>query len=171
MSARPELSDDGRSVTVQVPLAFPRRGGRKQVVTANGVTASAPRPSPVRSTLVKAIARAHRWQAMLERGGYGSIEELAGAEGINSSYLARMLRLTLLAPEITERILDGRHDREHVTLGQLMEPFPVEWDEQAGYFGRARVRSAPESELGPAPKSRRSAQRPRRSPKPCRPLC
>ena len=130
------LSADGRNVTVQVPLALQRRGGRKQVVTPNGVTAWASRPTPVHSTLLKALARAHRWQALLESGRYGSIEELASAERINSSYLARVLRLTLLAPEITERVLDGRPERDHVTLGQLMEPFPVEWDKQARYFGR-----------------------------------
>ena len=73
-------------------------------------------PTPVEITVLKAIARAHRWQALLERGGYGSIEELASAEGINASNLARVLRLTLLAPEITEGILDGRHDREHIAL-------------------------------------------------------
>jgi hypothetical protein len=77
---------------------------------------------------VKALARAHRWQGMLEGGEYGSIEELAKAERINSSYLARVLRLTLLAPDIVESILDGRHDPERITLEWLMKPFPAEWD-------------------------------------------
>jgi hypothetical protein len=74
----------------------------------------------VDGTLVKALARAHRWQGMLEGGEYGSIEELARAEKINPSYLARVLRLTLLAPEIVESILDGRHDPERITLNRLM---------------------------------------------------
>jgi hypothetical protein len=67
---------------------------------------------------------------MLEGGEYGSIEELARAEKINPSYLARVLRFTLLAPDITEAILDGRHDPERITLERLMRPFPVIWGEQ-----------------------------------------
>jgi hypothetical protein len=52
----------------------------------------------VDNTLVKAIARAHRWQCMLDAGSYASISEIAAAERINSSYMTRLLRLTLLAP-------------------------------------------------------------------------
>src|SRR5215207_9934752 len=96
--------------------------------------ALAPRPARVDGTLVKALARAHRWQAMLEGGGHGSIEELARAEKINPSYLARVLRLTLLTPEVVESILDGRHDPERITLAQLMRPFPVVWEDQQRSF-------------------------------------
>jgi hypothetical protein len=132
MSARAEVTCDGRSVTVQVPLTFRRRGGRKQVVAPEGWTGPAPAPRPARvdGTLVKALARAHRWQGMLEGGEYGSIEELARAERINPSYLARVLRLTLLAPEIVESVLDGRHDPERITLKRLIRPFPAVWGEQ-----------------------------------------
>jgi hypothetical protein len=66
---------------------------------------------------------------MLESGAYGTIAELAAAEKINSSYVSRLLRLTLLAPEIVEMILDGRQPEE-VTLPGLMEPLPVRWAEQ-----------------------------------------
>jgi hypothetical protein len=79
---------------------------------------------------VKALARAHRWQGMLDSGEYGSIEELARAERINPSYLARVLRLTLLAPEIVDAILDGRHDLGRITLASLVRPFPITWGEQ-----------------------------------------
>jgi AraC-like DNA-binding protein len=118
------------SLTVHIPLRLARRGGRKQVVSPEGtpvVLPAQPRPD---TTLVKALARAHRWQGLLESGAYGSIEELAKAERINPSYLARILRLTLLAPALTEAILDGRHDPERVTLERLMRPFPVVWGEQ-----------------------------------------
>ena len=67
---------------------------------------------------------------MLEGGEYGSIEELAKAEKINPSYLARVLRLTLLAPEIVESILDGRHDPERIALERLIKPFSAVWREQ-----------------------------------------
>jgi hypothetical protein len=84
------------------------------------------------STLVKAIARAHRWQRMLEGGDYASIAELAAAERINSSYLARVLRLTLLAPDIVDMILDGCEDRQAISLHKLMKGFPVRWQAQRG---------------------------------------
>jgi len=80
------------------------------------------------------LARAHRWQGMLDSGEYGSIEELARAEKINPSYLARVLRLTLLAPDIVESILDGRHDPERVTLARLMRTSPAAWGEQLQSF-------------------------------------
>ena len=66
---------------------------------------------------------------MLESGSYGTVEELAAAERINASYLARVLRLTLLAPEIVEAVLEGRQSPA-LTLDQLMKPFPVAWEEQ-----------------------------------------
>ena len=134
MSAQAEVACDGRNVTVQVPLTFRRRSGRKQVVSPNGEFAWAPRPARVDGTLVKALARAHRWQGMLEGGEYSSIEELARAERINPSYLARVLRLTLLAPDITDSILDGRHDPERITLNRLMKPLPAVWGEQLQSF-------------------------------------
>ncbi|MBY0360471.1 MAG: hypothetical protein K2X45_01070 [Phreatobacter sp.] len=76
--------------------------------------------------MVKALARAFRWRRMMEAGRYGTINELAAAEKINSSYVSRLLRLTLLAPDIVEAILDARQP-ERMTLPGLMEPFSVEW--------------------------------------------
>jgi len=87
------------------------------------------RASAADTTLVKALARAFRWRRMLETGRYGTIDELAAAEKINSSYVSRLLRLTLLAPEIVEAILDGRQSAS-MTLPGLMEPFPAEWGRQ-----------------------------------------
>ena len=134
MSTGAEVARDGRSVTVRVPLAFRRRGGRKQVVAPEGWSgpAHAVRSTRVDGTLVKAIARAQRWQGMLEGGAFAAVEEFARAERINPSYLARVLRLTLLAPEIVESILEGRHDPERITLSTLMKPFSAAWGEQLG---------------------------------------
>ena len=79
--------------------------------------------------MIKALARAFRWRKLLETGVYGTIEEIAAAEKINSSYVGRVLRLTLLAPEIVEAILDGLQQVE-LTLATLMRPFAVPWDDQ-----------------------------------------
>ena len=66
---------------------------------------------------------------MLESGECASITELAAAEKIDRSYLCRVLRLTLLAPEMVEAIMDGRQ-AEAATLPELMKGFPVEWARQ-----------------------------------------
>lgn len=130
---RPELSPDSTTLTVRVPFALRKRGGRKLVVAPDGASWAAPRPR-VDNTVVKALARAFRWQRMLENGKYGSITELAAAEKINRSYLCRVLRLALLAPDIVEAILDGRQP-EGVILPALMKGLPVEWQKQTDSFG------------------------------------
>ena len=83
----------------------------------------------VDSTLVKAIARAFRWQKMLKTGRYATIKEIAKAEKINPSYVSRVQRLTLSAPAIVDAILDGREDAAP-TLAAAMVPFPIAWVEQ-----------------------------------------
>ena len=125
MSQKQAISCDGTTLTVRVPLTSRRHGGRKQVVTPDGATWATPKPQ-VDSTLVKAIARAQRWKRMLESGQFVSVNELAEAEKINQSYMCRVLRLTLLAPNIVEAILNGGQGPE-VTLASLLEPFPGEW--------------------------------------------
>jgi hypothetical protein len=77
--------------------------------------------------VVKALARAWRWQSMLDSGEYGTLADLADAERISRSYVCRVLRLTLLAPDIVEGILNGRPT---AGLAQFLEQFPVEWERQ-----------------------------------------
>src|SRR6056297_3233113 len=86
-------------------------------------------PRRIDSTLVKALARAFRWKRMLESGDFATIAELAESEGIAPSYMTRVLRLSLLAPDIIDAILDGTQGPE-VTLARVLEPFPTEWEEQ-----------------------------------------
>ncbi len=90
--------------------------------------------------MVKAIARAFRWREMLENGTHSTIAEIAAAEKINESYVGRVLRLTLLAPDIVEAILGGRQPAE-LQLDILMRRFPVEWRAQADAFGLITSRS------------------------------
>ena len=70
---------------------------------------------------------------MLESGKFGTIGDLAAQEKIAPSYMTRMIRLTLLAPETVEAILDGRG--ETPSLAEVLEPFPVEWVEQHMHLG------------------------------------
>ena len=116
-------------LTVHIPLTVRRRGGRKVVIAPDGTEAPVIAAARIDSTLVKALARAFRWRRMLESGVVSTVGEIAMREKINKSYVSRVLRLTLLAPEIVEAILDGRQAAE-MTLRGLMGPFPVEWGEQ-----------------------------------------
>lgn len=113
------------TVTLHVPFRIMKRGGRKEMQLPDGAV----QPRRTDSTLVKALARALRWKRMLESGESATISELAEREGIAPSYMTRVLRLTLLAPDIVETILDGRQGPE-VTLARMLEPFPAEWNEQ-----------------------------------------
>ena len=126
MTTEARLSRDGRSLTVRVSMAFAKRGGRKLVISPDGVSTVAPSRPRVDNTMIKALARAFRWRKLLETGAFATVEEIAEAERINASYVGRVLRLTLLAPEIIEAILDGRQPAE-MTLAVLMRPFAVEW--------------------------------------------
>ena len=113
------------TVTVHVPFRLVKRGGRKEMQLPDGAS----RQRKMDNTLVKALARAFRWKRMLESGEFATIAELAEREGIAPSYMTRVLRLTLLAPDIVEAILDGRQGPE-VTLARMLEPFPLDWWEQ-----------------------------------------
>ena len=124
---RPILSDDRQTLTVRVPLRTRQRVGRKKVVTPDG-TPWAPKPR-VDSAMVKALARAFRWRKMLDTGVYASLDDLAAEKGIAPSYVSRILRLTLLAPDVVEAVLDGRQPAE-LQLDDLLVAFPLEWESQ-----------------------------------------
>ena len=79
--------------------------------------------------MVKALARAFRWRRMLDTGVHATLEDLARAKGVHATYVSRVLRLTLLAPEIVEAILDGRQPVE-LQLDGLLNGFPLEWERQ-----------------------------------------
>ncbi len=111
------------TLTVRIPLSVRRRGGARKVVVPASVL---PLPAQVDVTLTKALARAFRWRRMLEGGDYATVKDLAAGERINPSYASRLLRLTLLAPDIVEAILDGRQP-EGMTLPELMDGVDTEW--------------------------------------------
>jgi hypothetical protein len=91
---------DGETI---IPMTFGKRGGRK-LVTPDGAE-WAPRPR-VYNAMVKALARAFRWRRMLDTGVHSMLDDLARAKGVHATYVSSILRLTLLATEIVEAILD-----------------------------------------------------------------
>ena len=124
---------DGSTLVVRIPMRFQRRGGRKRIVAPDGseiAPTSKPQPD---GTLIKALARAWRWQRMLDDGVYASVSEIGDAENISKSYVSRILQLALLAPDLVEAILAGTTNQGTV-LEQLERPLPASWVEQ-----RARI--------------------------------
>jgi hypothetical protein len=118
---------DGDTLVVRIPMRFQRRGGRKRIVAPDGsaiVPSSKPQPD---GTLIKELARAWRWQRMLDEGVYTSVSEIGHAENISKSYVSRVLRLALLAPDIVDCILDRGPT---AGLEQFLEPFPAAWERQ-----------------------------------------
>ena len=120
------------TVTVVVPLKIRQWGGRKAIISPDGApltpeeVRSGPVPTRGDPSLVKALARAHRWRSLLEGGIYATVRDMAKAEKVNETYISRALRLTLLAPDMVEAILDGTHP-EGMTLPRLMEGVAVVW--------------------------------------------
>ncbi len=123
------VADDARTVTVYIPWRLKKRGGRKLVLASDG-SPVAPTDAPrIENAMIKVLVRAFRWRKLLDSGAYALVGELALAEGIDPSYLGRALRLTLLAPDIVEAILDDRLP-ENVGVAEILGPWPAEWGGQ-----------------------------------------
>jgi hypothetical protein len=122
-----------QSISIHVPFRLRKVGGLRQVVLPDGAIAPATRPRPD-SALIKALARAFRWKRMLESGEFATIGDLAKREGIAPSYMTRVMRMTLLEPEIVEAIVDACQGSD-VTLAVLLESFAQQWSAQTSHFG------------------------------------
>lgn len=122
------LTAEGDCLVVQVPLQIKRRRGRKEVIAPVGLSPDDPPSTRTNESLAMTIARAHRWREVLEAGRYATIRELAQALGMDHSYVARLLRLTLLAPDIVEAIIEGT-EPSGLSLEKLYRA-PMEWGEQ-----------------------------------------
>jgi hypothetical protein len=118
------------TITIHVPFSLVKRGGRKEMQLPAGV----PQQRKPDNALVKALARAFRWKRMLESGDFATIAELAEREGIAPSYMTRVLRLTLLAPDIVEAILDGRQPKG-LRLAEILGNGPLDWNDQRANWG------------------------------------
>ena len=121
------------TLTIRIPMRLQRRGGRKLIMTPEGVSAPVRKPSRD-ETLVKALVRAHRWRRKIESGQAKSITDLAEQEGVTDAYVCRLLPLTCLAPDIVEAILDGRQPKG-LRLAEILGNGPLEWSEQRSAWG------------------------------------
>ncbi|CAK0778305.1 hypothetical protein CCP2SC5_810002 [Azospirillaceae bacterium] len=113
-------------------MKFRKRGGRKRIIFPSDASIFEPTWSPSNKpdpTLVKALARAHRWKKLLDTKKYETIKEIAETEDVAARYIGQLLKLTLLAPDIVEMILDGRLPIG-ISLADFMPVWPGRWDEQ-----------------------------------------
>ncbi len=132
------ISADGKTLVVHIPMRLKRWGSRTEIIAPPGAPDWVPPPPSPQQAILKALGRAHRWLKMLESGKVASMKELAEQENLDGSYVSRILRLTLLAPDIVAAILDGDQP-EGLTLGDLMEPLPMLWSEQRVRLGFSSV--------------------------------
>jgi hypothetical protein len=140
-------ASDGR-LTLSVPIRIKRRSGRKLVTLPSGEALPPARPWDTAPTALQlALARGHRWLALLTSGEVKSLREIAAREGVDSSYVSRMVNLTTLAPDIVAAILDDALPN-HITLFDLAVDPPALWEEQRGRLvGRAP--DAADASMGP----------------------
>lgn len=120
-----------------VPWTLVRRGLKKRIITPLDAPqeflaeAKQERAAPAAaqdSALMRALGLAHHWQRLLDEERAASVAEIAEAEGMDVTQVRRVMRLTLLAPEVIERLV-GAPD---ILLEQVMRrPWPSAWQEQA----------------------------------------
>ena len=126
---------------VRVPMEFKRRGGRKEIIPPRGpsvLPAGAevgPKAKPNRP-LVLAIARAHRWQRMIDSGEVSGMGVIATQHGVDRAYVSRVIQLATLAPDIVGSILAGR-ELNGLSLARLHRTLPLQSDEQRKSLARA----------------------------------
>lgn len=119
----------GDTLVVRIPMRFKRQGGRKRILAPDGSDLAPPTHQRPDGTLVKALARAWRWQRQLDAGVYASLAEIAAVEKLSPSYVSRIARLAQLAPDIVEAILAGTL-KQCVILERLEKGVPVGWEDQ-----------------------------------------
>jgi hypothetical protein len=121
---------DGGKVVVSVPVRFYRRNGRQMILAECNESESDLGESGLpNNTLLIAIAKAYSWQDQLESGEFEDLEDIAKANGVDRSYVGRMLQLTSLAPDIVESILSGTTYAD-ISLRHCRKGVPASWDEQ-----------------------------------------
>lgn len=119
---------DGGKVVVSVPVRFYRRNGR-QMILADSIESDSIEAAVPNNALLAALAKAYAWQEQLESGQFEDLEDIAKEQGVDRSYVGRMLQLTSLAPDIVESILAGQTFAD-ISLRDFRKGIPVSWEEQ-----------------------------------------
>lgn len=123
---------------VRIPVKLRRRSGKRRLRQAKVQGAEL---STDLTALQAALARGYRWRDMLDAGDVASMKDIADAENIDRSYVARMINMTLLAPELIEAILDDTVP--DWTLDDVAIAPPDRWDEQLAKFAALKPGFSP----------------------------
>ena len=136
MKGQPTITVAGNgNLQVHIPMIIRRMRGRKQVIAPQALDGDNPQAAePVQAAVIQALARAFSWAQILETGQVKSISELARELDVDGSYVTRILKMTTLAPEIVEAIINGE-EPNGLSLAKLTKSFPEEWSEQRSLFG------------------------------------
>jgi len=129
MSHVPTIERDGDAIVVRIPMVLKSRRGRKEIIVPEGLPGAPNEKAAAQEPLVTALARAFHWQELIDSGRHNSVTELAQALGLDRSYVCRVMRLTLLAPDIVEEIVAGR-EPSGMSLERLVKRMPMAWAEQ-----------------------------------------
>jgi hypothetical protein len=135
MTGGPVIERDGDAIVIRIPMRFKRQGGRKAIIVPQGLADSEGSCSPVQEPLVRALAQAYHWQDLIDSGRFASITALAASLDVDRSYVGRILRLALLAPDIVEAILRGA-EPSGLSLERLTKGVPMLWAKQRSKFSR-----------------------------------
>ena len=133
-TAAPTVRRESETLVIRIPMELKRRGGRKEIIVPESLPGSLPSKSPTQEPLKTALARAFHWQELIDSGKYASVTELAEALGVDRSYVGRIIRLALLAPDIVEAIVRAQ-EPSGVSLERLTKRIPVVWEAQRETFG------------------------------------
>jgi hypothetical protein len=131
---RPTAHQDADCIVIHIPMMLKKRNGRKQIILPDGVVAASSGDDDVRCPLKVALARAFRWQKMIESGEVTSNCDLARRLKLDQSYVARTIRLASLAPDIVEAILSG-DEPSGLSLKTMRGEIPLDWKEQRSELG------------------------------------
>lgn len=128
----PKLLPNEPTLVLTIAAKLKRTGIEKKLLIESPNKRSGTKPN---ASLLKLMARAHEIQTIFGRGGR-PISEMANEAGVSSSHFTRLLRLSFLAPTITQAILHGRHPAT-LTARSLVRytHVPIDWDEQRSQFG------------------------------------
>lgn len=121
-----EILENG-NIKITIPMMFRYRAGRKRIVTEDS-------DATLIDPVIINIARAFRWQALIDKGKFSNVHELARAIGKDEAYVSRIIRLTLLAPEIIHAILTGNLNKS-IRTENLKQSLPTLWEDQKKMFG------------------------------------
>lgn len=134
MNPNLDISEEGH-IRIHVPMRLKHKAGRKVVIAPKALDGDIPgAPSTEQETILRAIATAWEWAALLESGQVESVTELARKVKFSYQYTMRILSLVNLSPEIVEAIFYGR-EPDGLSLQKLVNGFPDDWEEQGQAFG------------------------------------